>query len=220
MPRKGEEKVIESLREGTIMSAREFEFMGITRDALGALVKRGVITSPAHGLFQSSASGYVQFEQFAVIGKRHPEAVVILTSAAGFHGITQNNPPEISVGVPSSKRGSLVFGLQFPVVDVLRWRRPADLTVGVETHRIRGIDVRITSPARTVVDLWRYSTFNPAAGSYARVDEETVLDSLTKYLDRPDGSVGEISEVAETLGVADRMSDLIKGIGYTVGMRA
>jgi len=218
MPIKGENLVTEALSAGGIMSARELESLGVTRDTLRALVERGVISCPAYGLYQSD-EGSVPFEQLAVIGKRHPEAVVILSSAAEFHGITQIMPHSISVGVPATKRGDLVFGLQFPVVDVIRWRRSVDLEVGVERHLIRGIRVAVTSPARTVVDLWRYSTFNRSVGRHARIDEETVLDAITRFLDRSGGATWEISEMAEALGVDDRMSDLMKGMGYNGGMR-
>ena len=62
------------------------------------------------------------------------------------------------------------------------------LTYGVETREIQGVPVRITSPARTVVDCFRYRN---------KVGLDVALEALRDALGSRRASAAEILRIAE-----------------------
>lgn len=135
------------------------------------LLDEGKIVKVAKGLY-SLAGAHENWNSLATIGFRYPEAVICLDTAASYHGLTTQNPHEVfaaflygSSSIPRSEELS---------VRAFRWRRTA-LEVGVETVEIAGIPVKMTSPARTVVDLIRFMS--------RRAGDEEAVEALRAYVD-------------------------------------
>lgn len=84
--------------------------------------------------------------------KRVPHGVVCLLSAMRFHGLTTQAPFEVWLGIGVKARRPKV---EYPPLRIVRFSGPA-LTADVEEHVIRGVTVRVTNPARTVVDCFKY----------------------------------------------------------------
>ena len=88
----------------------------------------------------------------AQVATRIPRAVVCLLSALRFHELTTQVPHEVWIALSEKARRPR---LDFPPLRVVRFSGRA-LTEGIETHRIEGTDVRITSVAKTVADCFKY----------------------------------------------------------------
>lgn len=94
--------------------------------------------------------------------------------------MTQEVPSSLSVAVPREATGKVTAGLGVPL-DVLRWSNPAMFELGVDVLRTDGVDVLVTSPERTLVDLFRYSSLNPSMREASvRITDEMFLDSLER----------------------------------------
>src|SRR5690606_11377972 len=89
---------------------------------------------------------------FAMLATRHPNAVICLASAAAYHGLTTQNPYEVWAAFPYGKTS--IPTSSDPEVRGFRWRG-ASMEVGIDVVDVGGVPVRMTSPARTVVDLLR-----------------------------------------------------------------
>jgi predicted transcriptional regulator of viral defense system len=78
--------------------------------------------------------------------------VVCLTSALAFHGLTDRMPPKVWLAIDRADR--LPRQTQ-PPMRFVRFS-PDRMGEGHERHRIEGVDVPITDPAHTVIDMFRY----------------------------------------------------------------
>jgi len=181
--------------------------------ALHRLVGQNLLERVGNGLYRlPNSSG--MFDDWAVIAARYPDAVIVTLSAAVFHQTTQEMPASIHVAFPrSSGRSSLPES--FPVMSrVLRWTATDaydPFAAGVETHDIDGVQVKITSPERTLVDMFRYSPFNPSArGSSLHVSEEAFLDCLQRTVSRPQFSIDAVFDHAAVGRVDRALTPLIK----------
>jgi len=212
------EAVLARMSDGVIRSLGELLEIGVSKQTLRRLVEAGRLSCPADGIYQLAGAETDQYEQYAVIAKRMPGSIMNLFTAAAIHRITQVMPGDIWIGLPPGHTQPPRLGEAFGAVEIkpLRWSRAADLSVGVETIPIRGVDVRVTSPARTVVDMWRYSSLNRSLPSHhARVDEESFINCIATYLSSDHGGTpAELGSVAARLGVLEGMRPHILGFGH------
>jgi len=81
-----------------------------------------------------------------------PQAIICLLSALRFHGIGTQSPHEVWIALDRKARKPRLAGLP---VRVVRFSGAA-LGAGVESRLISERKVRITSPARTVADCFKY----------------------------------------------------------------
>lgn len=98
-----------------------------------------------------------------------PESVVNLVSALAFHDLTDEQPHRVWIAV---KAGTRKPNLEYPILELTR-TAPRFLDIGVQTHTIEGIPVRITEPARTIVDCFKFRS---------RVGLDVAVASLREYL--------------------------------------
>ena len=92
------------------------------------------------------------YHLLATVAKRIPHGVICLLSALRFHEFTTQSPPEVWVGIRS---GARVPSLGKPMVRFVRYS-PISLAAGTESHQIEGVPVRVTIPAKTVADCFKY----------------------------------------------------------------
>ncbi|QZO02238.1 type IV toxin-antitoxin system AbiEi family antitoxin domain-containing protein [Chenggangzhangella methanolivorans] len=127
------------------------------------------------------------------------QGVVCLGSAAQFHGLSDEDPPEIWYAVDRGRNGNMAAPSIRQPHRLVWW--PAELLeVGVNTVQIAGVDVRFTSPARTVVDLIRYR---------GKLGEETAAKALADYV-RSGADLNEIWDIAEAIGVKDALTPFLR----------
>ena len=104
------------------------------------------------GLYEVAAADWTAHHAFAEVAKLAPNGVICLLSALNFHELTAQIPFAVWLGIDPKAHPPL--GLKVDV-RLIRFSGAA-LTVGVDEHVVDGVPVRITSPARTVVDCLRY----------------------------------------------------------------
>ena len=83
---------------------------------------------------------------------RVPKGVVCLVSALVFHELTTQSPDEVWLAIDRKVRHPADG---FPPLRVVRFGGEA-LTAGTAVHPIDGRAVRITTPAKTVADCFKY----------------------------------------------------------------
>jgi predicted transcriptional regulator of viral defense system len=102
-------------------------------------------------------------------GSSVPHAIVCLLSALQAHGLTSELPHAVWILI---ERHARVPKVSYPKLEVIRARGEAR-THGVETRLIEGVEVQITSAAKTVADCFRYRR---------HVGLEVALAALREYL--------------------------------------
>jgi predicted transcriptional regulator of viral defense system len=191
------------LADGTMWRMRDLESLGITGAAVRRAVKAGAIAEVSRGVYRKLGAEHVHGEYLAQLCARVSNAVVCLFSAAEFHGLGNVSPRSIWIAIPNTQTPPKT---DWPPYRVVRWRSHAALATGVETHRICGIDVRITNASRTVVDMLRMSS---------TVGEDRALDCLSAYPRDPQ-SLAELVAIASELNVSRKLGEYIRAYTHLV----
>jgi len=112
-----------------------------------------------------------------------PHGVICLLSALRFHGMTTQAPHEVWMAIDRKARKPQTDSLALRIV-----RFPIQaLRLGIERHEIEGVDVVLTSPARTVVDCFRYRN---------KVGLDVAVEALRDYRRMKAGTIDELWEAA------------------------
>ncbi len=126
--------------------------VGITAATLSRMERQGLIVRLARGLYQLPDASLDANHSLAEAAKLVPKGVVCLVSALAFHELTDAVPARVWLAIgPKDRRPKK----SHPPLQFVRFSEKL-LRSGVEEHIIEGVRVRVTDPARTVVDLFRY----------------------------------------------------------------
>ena len=118
--------------------------IGLTRGRLRGMIRRGEAEKVGRGLYRRVS--------VATVCARVPGAIVCLLTALLIHRIGTQLPPDVWIALDRRARTPRLEALP---VHIVRFSGPM-LRYGIEERRVQGVAVRITSPARTVVDCFRY----------------------------------------------------------------
>jgi predicted transcriptional regulator of viral defense system len=140
------------LKQQGMVRLSEFTKVGVTAATVGRMKEKGLVTQLGRGLYQLSGSSLDANHTLAEAAKHVPRGVICLVSALAFHDLTDTIPSRVWMAIGPKDRHSRVTR---PPLQLVRFR-PELLRAGVETHRIESVPVKIYSPAKTVVDLFRY----------------------------------------------------------------
>ena len=146
-------RVLELVRKNGILKTKDLKAHGINSKILTRLVNEGRLVRIDRGLYRLTGIEYeTRFHNYAEIHKRFPKSVICLLSALSFHEITTQLPYQIWIAIEEKARRPKSEGVALRVV---RFSKKA-LEEGVEEYPIEGVPVRITNPARTVADCFKY----------------------------------------------------------------
>jgi predicted transcriptional regulator of viral defense system len=135
-----------------ILRLKDFTAQDVGPETLARLVREGMIVRVARGLYQRAGASVDAGHSLAEAAALVPKSVVCLISALQFHELTLQMPSEVWMAID---RTAWRPRIAYPPVRFVRFSGTA-LTDGVKRHRIEGVVVAITDPARTIVDCFRY----------------------------------------------------------------
>jgi predicted transcriptional regulator of viral defense system len=173
--------------------ARTLHAAGIPRAYLGRLCARGVLERVDRGLYRLVDVEPTELSTLAEVSVRVPRGVVCLSSALRLHDMTSESPHAVWLLIDRRARTPK---LTTPRLEVVRASGDA-LEYGVETRVIENVRVRVTTPAKTVADCFRFRR---------HVGLEVALEALRDYLHKRKGSVDALLTAAR----ADRVSTVIQ----------
>jgi predicted transcriptional regulator of viral defense system len=146
------QRVLELARGRGTLTTRKVVDAGIHTEALTRLVREGELERVTRGSYRLPTAPVTEHHGLALAAAAVPRGIVCLLSALTFHEIGTQMPSEVWLALDRRARRPAV---SYPPLRIVRFTGAA-LTEGVETHRIEGIEVRITSAAKTVADLFKY----------------------------------------------------------------
>ena len=158
--------------------------LGVRSRELRRLVDDGTVERVARGLYRLSAAELTEHHTRAAVCARVPHAIVCLLTALRVHDLGTQLPRDVWIAIPHKARTPRVPELP---VRVVRFSR-ASLHYGVEKTVFEGVPARITSPARTVVDCFRFRRL---------VGKDVALEALRDALRDRRASADEIWRAAE-----------------------
>jgi predicted transcriptional regulator of viral defense system len=169
---------------GAYFRPRDLGPLAVSFSELQRLVADGRIEKVGRGLYRLTEAEPNQFETIAMVSSAVPNGIVCLLSALRIHDIGTQSPREIWIALDRKARKPASFAT---AVRIVRFSGPM-LTHGVERRSMLGVPVRMTSPARTVVDCFRYRH---------KLGLDVALEALRDAIRRQIATVDEIVRAAE-----------------------
>lgn len=140
------------LRRKSVIRTRDLARLGVPRTALETPLADGRISRLSHGVYAVAGHDVSEHHSLAQAAVRVPQGVVCLLSALVFHELTTQTPHEVWLAIDRKSR-SPAEG--YPPLHVVRFGG-GSLKAGTAVHPIDGVPVRITTPAKTVADCFKY----------------------------------------------------------------
>lgn len=152
-----------------MVRVREFAEHGVSGSIIRRLTDAGDLVRVARGLYTLPDSEVDENVTLGELCTLFPKAVVCLESALRVHQLGVSNPSAVWLALPRGHtRPSTAH------VDVeWAWMGPRSYGFGVEKRESNGVEFRVTSAAKTVVDCFKFRT---------RVGQSTAIDGLRDYL--------------------------------------
>ena len=169
---------------GAFFRPRDLAPLGISHRKLQGLVSRGIAENFGNGLYRLTEVPATELETIAMVAAAIPNAVVCLLTALHVHDIGTQLPHEIWIALDRKARKPAHPPSR---VRVVRFSGRM-LTYGVLRRSALGVPFRITSPARTVVDCFRYRN---------KFGIDVALEALDDTLRSRAATVDEIVRAAE-----------------------
>jgi len=171
---------------GAFFRPRDLESLGYAFRDLRGWVEAGHVEQVARGLYRLTTAAPTEHHDLAAVCARVPRAIVCLLSALRVHGLGTQLPHQVWIAIPHKARAPRIP--EFPI-RLIRFSGAA-LRYGVDEIVLEGEGVRakITSPARTVVDCFRFRR---------HVGRDVALEALREALRDRKASADEIWRAAE-----------------------
>lgn len=188
-PKAAAEKAIEIISKNGMARLREIKAAGIPEVVVARLAKTGRVVRLARGLYQLPNADLQTSHTLAEVAKIVPKGVICLISALVYHELTLQMPPFIWVAIEGHTRQPKH---RYPPMRFVRFSKKA-LTEGVEQHVIEGVAVKITSPAKTIVDCFRFRN---------KIGVDVAISALREALRKRRCTPDEIIKHARSLRIA------------------
>jgi len=186
MRRREPVSVLELARRKGLFRLSEATAAGIHPEYVRRLTTTGELTRVGRGLYAIPAQQATEHHTLAEIAKRVPKGIVCLLTALRFHGLGTQNPREIWLAID---RRAGIPRVDFAPIRIVRISGAA-LTSGVDEQDIESVVVRITSPARTVVDCFKFRN---------KIGVDVAVEALREYRRLRKGTIDELWRQADRL---------------------
>jgi len=185
-------------RSGTVRS-RDLVAAGATRAQLSRMVAAGELVRVARGLY--AAPGYQSSEHGALVAvaMRAPGVLFCLLTALRFHDLTTQAPFEVWIAIGNKAHPPR---LDYPSLRTMRFSS-ASLSAGVETHRVDGAAVRVTSVAKTVADCFKFRN---------KIGLEVALEALREARRAKKANADELWRYAKLNRVSNVMRPYLEAV--------
>ena len=164
----------------------DLEAAGLSRHQLPSLLRAGAVERLGRGLYRRTDAEPSEHYSLAMACAAVPHSVVCLLTALQVHEIGTQAPSAIWLAIPHKAR---LPRLQAPRLRIVRFSGP-DWTYGVSSTTFEGVPARITAPARTIVDCFRFERL---------VGAEAAIEALDDGLRSSKVSVAELERVLQVL---------------------
>lgn len=187
------------VRRRGVIRLRDAIEHGIHPEVLRRLVATGELSRPLRGVYALPGRDVTEHADLAEAALLVPGGVICLLSALTYHQIGTQMPHEVWMMIP---RRSHHPRIQRPPMRFVTASGPS-LTEGVDSVTIEGQAARISSPAKTVVDCFRYRR---------HVGLDVAIEALREALRTRRCTPDAIARCATACGVASVVRPYLEAI--------
>lgn len=162
------DRLLTLARERGVLRPKDLAPLGIPRQTLARLHRRGVFDRVGRGLYVLADADVTEHHTLAEAARRVPHGVVCLLSALRFHDLTTQDPFDVWVAIENKARRPEPASIPLRVV----YMSGEAFAHGVEAHEVEGVAVKVYSAAKTVADCFKYRS---------RVGLDVAIEALRDY---------------------------------------
>ena len=199
IPKTKEEAVSDIIAQSGLLRPRDLRAQGIAAEHLRRLVQRGKVERVGRGLYRLPDAALTEHHSLVEVNKRVPGGVICLVSALAFHGLTTQMPYDVWLMI---ERRSRAPKMDWPPLRLFR-ASGESFTAGVEEHQVEGVTVRVTSPAKTVADGFKYRN---------KMGLEVTVEALRECLREKRFSHDTLHHFARICGVENVMRPYLEAL--------
>jgi predicted transcriptional regulator of viral defense system len=193
------DRVLALARRKGVLRPRDLAAHGIPREYLVRLHRQGLLERPSRGLYRVAEAEPTEHQSLVEVCKRVPHGVVCLLSALRFHRLTTQAPFEVWLAIAlKAWRPRLTY----PPLRLVHFPAAA-LTGGVEDHTIGGVKVRVTDPAHTVADCFKYRN---------KIGLDVALEALRDCYRQKRATPDELFRAAQSRRMANVMRPYLESL--------
>ncbi|MFZ2162783.1 MAG: type IV toxin-antitoxin system AbiEi family antitoxin domain-containing protein [Sideroxyarcus sp.] len=187
------------LRKAGTARSRELVAAGITRSQISRMVAANQLLRVARGLY--AMPGYQSGEHGALVevAKRAPDAVFCLLTALRIHELTTQSPFEVWIAIGNKSHPPR---MAYPPLRTTRFSAAA-LATGIETRRVDGVKIQVTSVAKTVADCFKFRN---------KVGLDVALEALREARRAKKASADELWRYAQINRVTNVMRPYLEAV--------
>lgn len=184
---------------GAFFRPRDVAPLGVTYHRIQRLVARGQVEKVGPGLYRLAEAEATERETLVMVASAVPHAIICLLSALSVHEIGTQLPHSVWLAIDRKARKPTRLPASTRIV---RFSGQM-LTYGVVTRSMQGVSVRITTPARTVVDCFRYRN---------KVGLDVAMEALHDAVRSRKALVSEIDRAAEVCRIKTVISPYLEAL--------
>ena len=192
-------RLLDFVRHRGIVRPRDLEALDIPRAVLTRLVERGQMVRRSRGVYTVPDHEPTRHTDLAEVCARSPAVTVCLISALDFHELTTQIPHAVWIMIDRSGRRPRI---ERPPIHIVYASGEAR-TAGVEMHEVEGVNVAVTTPAKTVADCFKYRD---------HVGQDVAMEALRDCLRQRKTTPSEIYEMAKIDRVSNRVRPYIEAL--------
>ena len=137
---------------GSFFRPSQLKALGVPYHRIRRLEASGELERVGWGLYRIADAEITENHSVAAVCARVPSAIVCLLSALRIHDIGSQLPRHVWIGIEHKAKPPALSG---EGVRLVRFSGAA-WTHGIEETTFEGVPARITDPARTIVDCFRF----------------------------------------------------------------
>lgn len=163
---------------------------GVSRMKLKRLADKGLLIREDRGVYRVPNSPVSEQDGLVQACARVSGGVLCLLTALQFHGMTTQFPHEVWMAIDVWARKPR---MGHPPVRFVRFSGKAR-TAGVEEHNAKGGLIRVYSPAKTVIDCFKYRN---------KIGLDVALEALKAYRAGKKGSMDDLWKYSRVCRVSN-----------------
>jgi len=184
---------------GGVLRMSEALSAGIHRRMLYSMLGAGVIEQLSRGLYRLTDLPPLGDPDLVSVARKVPSGVICLISALAYHEITTQVPHEVYVAL---ERGAEPPRLGHPPIRIF-WFSGQAFTLGIQTHKIDDVTIRIYSPEKTIVDCFKYRN---------KIGLDTAIEALKLYREKKRFNPEDLMQIARVCRVEKVMRPYLEAL--------
>jgi len=182
-----------------ILRSKDIFALGIPRNYLSRLVRKGVLRKLGRGLYASTSSNVTEHLTLVEAAHKVPKGVLCLLSALQFHKFTTQAPHHVWMAIDVKAWAPRVTS---PPLRFVRMSGPA-LHFGVKEYPVRGASLKVYNPAKTVADCFKFRN---------KMGMDVALEALRECRRLKKASMDDLWAAAKVCRVANVMRPYLESL--------